>query len=139
MNYKELKDWHVCRSFEHAAAAVEKLQKCSTFELYKDAVINPKCQHFMFSYDELSVNKSSLRDDPISVVLKPKHVTRQEFGNELVRIGTEVLLNKNDRVLLTSDPKRYYKLLFGGRNRNVGQQQQQQQQQPKNNDNRNKK
>ena len=115
MNFKELKCRRVCRSFLPAAQAVSKLQRCSTFENAKDALINPKCQHFMLTYDELDINKTSRRKDPIAVILMPKHVRRIKFGNELVRIGTKVLLNRSDRVITTSDPERYYQHIFGSK------------------------
>ena len=69
----------------------------------------------MLTYDELDVNKTSRREDPISVILMPKHVSRMKFGKELVRIGTEVLLKRDDRVIITSDPDRYYNFIFGSK------------------------
>ena len=112
INFKELKDRRIRKSLGSAADAVSKLQNCSTFANYKDAIDNPKCQHFMFSYDELGHNHK-LRKDPITVILSPEHVDQEQLGRELCRVGTELFLERSQRVTVTSKPEDYLHLVLG--------------------------
>ena len=121
---EQVKDETVRRKFEVAARRVKELQFQGTWKNKLDQVGKPKCQHFMFTYDEMIrepnkvVNERFKRNNGGQLFFfVPDDFDPNVIGPQLEIVGRQMAKGKREgknwKVVANRSIKNYHKDLYG--------------------------